>query len=177
MSSELAQTINKVPTLTGQTNYRIWALEIKSAARFATIWKTIQGTDVATSSERADIVALEAREEKAIGLITKTVSATLKIELDDLQVTETKDNVSTSRDYSAKELWDYLKTKFEKKDGVSAIIDWGSLTSTKLVDDGTLEDQLNVLQDLRSKCALNDFKYEDWQFAALILLALLPVRF
>ena len=172
MSSELAQTIGKVPTLTGQTNYRVWALEIKAAARFATIWKTIQGTDTATSSERSDIVALEAREEKAIGLITKTVSSTLKVELDDLQVTDTIDGKTTTRDYSAKELWDYLKTKFEKKDGVSAIIDWGGLTSTKLVDDGTLEDQLNTLQDLRSKCALNDFKYEDWQFAALILLAL-----
>ena len=96
MSSELAQTIGKVPTLTGQTNYRVWALEIKAAARFATIWKTIQGTDTATSSERSDIVALEAREEKAIGLITKTVSSTLKVELDDLQVTDTT---------SAKSFW------------------------------------------------------------------------
>ena len=85
MSFEFAQTIGKVPTLTGQANYREWALEIKAAARFATVWKPIKSTDKATSSERADIVTLEAREEKAIGLITKTVSATLKIELDDLR--------------------------------------------------------------------------------------------
>lgn len=173
MSSDLAQAVGKVPVLTGQANYREWALEVKAAARFATIWKTIQGTDSATSSEKADEAAFENRKEKAIGLITKTVSPTLKVELDELQkIDKDSSGNDAPRDYTAQELWKYLKDKFEKRDGVSAIIDWGKLTSTKLVDDGTLEEQLNALQDLRSKCALNDFKYEDWQFAALILLAL-----
>jgi gag-polypeptide of LTR copia-type/Zinc knuckle len=172
MSSDIIHALSKVPILSGQANYREWALEIKAAARFANVWKAIQGIDKAVSTDAAEVAALHAREEKAIGLITKSVSSSLKIELNELQKTETNGNTTITRDLNANELWDHLKTRFEKKDGVSAIIDWGRLTSTKLLDDGTLEEQLNALQDLRSRCALNDFQYEDWQFAALILLAL-----
>ena len=170
MSSDLAQAIGKVPILTGQANYREWALEIKAAARFANIWKAIQGTDQAISTDKADVATLEAREEKAIGLITHTVSSHLKADLDEYQVPSK--GSSTTKDATASEIWDYLKTRFEKKDSVSTIIDYGRLTRAKLVDDGSLKEQLNALQELRSRCSLNDFKYEDWQFATLILLAL-----
>jgi len=163
----------------GQSNYREWSIEVKATARFTGTWQAIQGTDKAVvSTDATDVAALATREEKAIGLIFRTVSSHLKLELDELRITPATASTSTSttaaapREATASELWTHLKTKFEKKDGVSAIIDYGRLTRTKLVDDGTLEEQLNALQDLRSRCALNDFKYEDWQFAALILLAL-----
>ena len=173
MSSDLTQVISKVPLLTGQANYREWALEIKAAARFSNVWKALQGTDKAISSDAADVAALDVREEKAIGLIARTVSSHLKIELDELRIPDTTSSVAgTTREANANEIWDYLKGKFEKKDGVSAIIDWGYLTRTKLVDDGTLKEQLNSLQELRSRCALNGFRYDDWQFTALLLLAL-----
>ena len=154
MSSDIIQALSKVPVLTGQANYREWALEIKAAARFANVWNAILGKDKAISTDAADVASFNAREEKAIGLITKSVSSSLKIELNKLQkaesTTSTSATTTTYRDFNANELWDHLKTKFEKKDGVSAIIDWGRLTSTKLLDDGTLEDQLNALQDLQS---------------------------
>jgi len=150
MSSDIVHALSKLPILSGQANYREWALEIKAAARFANVWKAILGTDQAVSTDPAEVAALNARQEKAIGLITKSVSSSLKIELNELQKTETTGTKTTYRDLNANELWDHLKTRFEKKDGVSAIIDWGRLTSTKLLDDGTLEEQLNALQDLRS---------------------------
>ena len=157
-------------------NFRRAASASKQPATFANVWKAILGEDAAVTTDAADVASHNAREEKAIGLTTKSVSSSLKIELNELHKTETSGTgtsaTTVTRDFNANELWDYLKAKFEKKDGVSAIIDWGRLTSTKLLDDGTLEDQLNALQDLRSRCALNDFKYEDWQFAGLILLAL-----
>jgi hypothetical protein len=170
MSSDLAQAIGKVPVLTGQSNYREWQIEVKATARLANVWKAITGTDKpVVATEAADVAAFEAREEKAIGLITRTVSSHLKLELDEYRV---KDSQNADQEANSKEMWAYLQTKFEKKDGISAIIDYGRLTRAKLVDDGTLEEQLNALQELRSRCALNDFKYADWQFAALILLAL-----
>ena len=60
--------------------------------------------------------------------------------------------------------------KFEKRDGASAIIDFGRLTRAKFADDGTIEEKLTAFQDLRSRWALNDFRFEDWQYAVLTLL-------
>ena len=170
MSNDLGSSISKVLSLMGQANYREWALEIKAIAHFVNVWKAMQGTDKAISTEAVDKAALEAREEKALSLITQTVSSHLKIELDEYRVIPPSG--TTPREATAAEMWTYLKTKFEKKDGVSAIIDWGYLTHTKLVDDGTLKEQLNSFQQLRSRCALNGFKYEDWQYATLLLLTL-----
>lgn len=172
--SDLVKAISKVPTLTGQANYREWSLEIKAAARCGMVWKTIQGTDKPVNDKDADSVAAhEGREEKAIGLLTGTVSSVLKIELDELRIpVPGANNTVTEREATAAELWKHLQTKFEKKDGVSAIIDFGHLSRATLVDDGTLEEQLNTLQELRSRCALNGFSFEDWQYAAILLLAL-----
>ena len=46
------------------------------------------------------------------------------------------------------------------------------LVKTALVDDGTLEAQLNVMEATRSRCALNKITLEDWQYATLLLLNL-----
>jgi len=39
-------------------------------------------------------------------------------------------------------------------------------------NDGNLEAQLNTLESMRSKCALNAIKLENWQYAALLLIHL-----
>ena len=168
MSSDLARAMSNVPILVGQTNYREWNLQIKSTARYSSIWKAIQGKDKAVTSDVPDVAALEAREEKAIGLITGTVSPHLKIELDEYRVPDSKG----THEPSAAELWTYLQQRFEKKDTVSAVFDYSRLAQAALVDDGTLEEQLNTLQELRSRCALNNLTFEDWQFAVTILIAL-----
>ncbi|KAF9645617.1 hypothetical protein BDM02DRAFT_3119960, partial [Thelephora ganbajun] len=173
MSSSTKPDLSSIPLLTGQSNYREWSLEVKSTAQLGGFWKAILGTNKTTSTDPSDLDKFDQREEKATGLITKTVSSTLKVELAEYQVSDstTPDN-GERKDPTAKQMWEYLQSKFEKKSGVSAIIDLGLLTHTKLVDDGTLENQLNTMQDVRSRCALNEIKFEDWQYAALILLAL-----
>ena len=143
--------------------------QICAAARFANVWKAIQGTDSAISSEKADTYAFKAREEKALGLIDRTVAPYLQTELVDARVTPTG---STACSLTAAEQWNYLKDKFEKKDSTSAIIDWGHFLDVQFVDDGTLDKQFNKFQELRSICAINGFNHEDWQIAALILLHL-----
>ena len=62
---------------------------------------------------------------------------------------------------------------YEKQDGALSLFDFTALVETKLVDNGTLEAQLNVLEATQSCCTLNKIKFEDWQYAALFLLHLL----
>lgn len=83
---------------------------------------------------------------------------------------------ATPRKSNANELWELLKTRYKKHDGISTVIDWGNLINTRLVDDGStsMEQQLAQLATHRSRVALNGFVHEDWQYAALLFLALPP---
>ena len=68
----------------------------------------------------------------AIGLIARTVSLHLKLELSEhvVNVTTTSSGttITIKREASAAELWQHLKGKFEKQDGASAMIDFGRPT-------------------------------------------------
>ena len=168
-NSEL--NLGKIPVLQSQSNYHKWSLEVKATTQLEGFWKAILGTNTTTSTDESKKDKVEQREMKAMGLMMKTVSGVLKVKLHKLQITDS--SVSSGfRDPTAKDLWEHLKLKFEKKDGVSAILDLSQLTQSKLIDGGTLKTQLNTMQDVRSQCTLNDIKFEDWQYAALILLAL-----
>ena len=92
-----------------------------------------QGSTDATEIDRVET------HEKATGLILKTISPNLRIEL--------KNDGSL---ISAQSYWDHLKKKFEKQDGVSSLLNFTALVEMKLVDDGTLEAQLNVLESIQS---------------------------
>ena len=50
----------------------------------------------------------------AVGLIIKTVSRDLKIELVELQVTDNSTSSPNFRDPTAADLWQHLKSKFEQ---------------------------------------------------------------
>ena len=163
--------LSKIPVLHGQANYCKWSLEVKATAQLGGFWKAIVGDNTTISTDTSEINRIKQCEQKALGLITKTVSDVLKMELNNLQVTDTN-VMGKLREPTAKELWDHLKGKFEKTDGVSAILDLAQLIQTKFTDDGALKTQLNTFQEVRSRCALNNIKFEDWQYAALILIAL-----
>jgi len=128
----------------GQSNYHEWSIEIKATTHFTNVWKVIQGTNKAISTDASDQATYESHEEKVIGLITRMVSSHLKIELNEYQVTDSTKMPTIKHDANANNLWGHLKIKFEKKDGVSAIINYGCLTQTKLINDGTLEEQLTL---------------------------------
>ena len=97
---------------------------------------------------------------------------TLQVELKEYQIINNQVNPPTSKDPNTKQLFDYLKLKFEKQSGVSTILDLVTLTQTKFLNDGTLETQLNSLQELCSCCTLNKTILKDWQFATFILIGL-----
>ena len=52
---------------------------------------------------------------------------------------------------------------------MSVILEWRKLITTCLVDDGTLEAQLDNLWEIRSRCSLNGIIIEDYVFAGTIL--------
>ena len=143
--------LSTIPVLHGQTNYREWSLEVKATAQLGGFWKAIVGTNTTTSTDPSEVDKIEQREQMAVGLIMKTVSRALKADLSELQITPTTSR-TTPRDPTAKELWDYLKAKFEKKEGVSAL-NLGSLTQTKL--DPQVGYDLSLLADDNSRAPLN----------------------
>jgi len=71
-------------------------------------------------------------------------------------------------------MWNYLKTKFEKKDCINAIINFGNLTRLTLSNAEPMEGQLAALGTQRTHLALNGFKLNNHVVAALILLTLPP---
>ena len=164
MSSNL--DLSRIGNLTNQSNYADWALEVEATARLGGFWKAYSGNNKTTSTtpDATETDRVETREEKAVGLLLKTVSPNLRVELKALTASQT---VPVSQQY-----WDHLKGKYEKQDGASSLLDFAALVETKLVDDGTLEAQLNALEATRSRCVLNKIKLEDWQYAALLLLHL-----
>ena len=157
--SSSAIDLSRIGTLTNQSNYADWALEVEATARLGAFWKAYSGNNKVTSAtpDATKTDRVDTREEKAIGLLLKTVSPNLRVELKALAASTATPPTPTSEIY-----WKHLKDKFEKQDGALSLLDFAALVKTELVDDGTLEAQLNVLEATRSRCALNKIKLEDW---------------
>ena len=151
--SELARVLPGIKKLSGQLNYRKWSLSVRSAAEFGDCWDAIIGEDEAISDSKEHERDLKKRERKARGLITSTVIDTLQLELDELKgdqrTTTSGTGVDTKTTVSytepkACELWNHLRVRFEKKDGVSAILDFHQFLTTRFTPDGTLGAQFNT---------------------------------
>ena len=178
--SDIAKQIERIPFLTGQANYAEWSIAVENAALLGDCWDQFTAEDLPLDESVAEKAKFRSRYNKAKGLIHSTVSTTIMTEVRALPPilvvkTEATDNtpaVTAPREQTPHEKWEFLKGKYQKKDGISAIIDWGQLVKTKFVDDGDVEKQLNDMIVLRNKCHLHKFTFKDWQFAALILLTL-----
>ena len=168
--------LDKVPSLTGQFNYYKWAPEVRDIAVRAELWGAFTGAN--TAPPGADVAQLEWIDDcemQAQGLILMTSSFHIRLELKNLKIVATAataTSTAVTRDPTAKEMWDYLESKFKKRDGLSAAFDFRRLVRATLVDDGTLEAQLDKMTELRAAAAAGDATLEDWQFAAVILTAL-----
>ena len=134
------------------------------------------GDNTTTSSEASEIDKIKQREQKAKGLILSTVSQVLKRELHGLSNTTTSGSSSKTTPATAQQMWDHLKSKFKEKTARMLFLDIEKLLRSDLVDDGTMEAQLNKLSEIRSTCAFNDFELQDCQFISIILYAL-PERY
>ena len=165
----------KIIILTSQAQYADWALDVEAIALHGAYHDTLTGENRTTSTDEEAIEKVSSKEMKMKGLILRTVSQELKRELMDLTTTETSTTtppVTTTRKLTAKEMWELLKSKFEKKVGATPLLDFKRFMRSKLVDDGTMEAQLTKLLGFRSTCALNGFKVDDWIFTTIILMSL-----
>ena len=168
--------ITKTPFLTGRLNYREWSLEVQADAMLGAFWGAFDGTDtIPTGADAAQIGRVVDREMKAQDLVLKTISRPLRKELTryrPIVTAATATVAAITRDPKAKDMWDYLESKFQKNDRVSALFDFQLLVRASFTDDGTLEAQLNEFTKLRIRAATGGFTVEDWQFAAIMLIAL-----
>ena len=96
---------------------------------------------------------------KGKGLILKTISRLLREEL--MKATTAPTGSSTTPTLlTAKHMLDHLKTKFEEKDSISALLDF-QLLQARSIDNGTLETQLNMFHELRTKVDTSGYKFKD----------------
>ena len=100
--------LSKIPVLYGQVNYCKWSLGVKATAQLGGFWKAIIGDNMTISTDTSEIYRIEQCEQKALGLITKTVSDVLKMELNVLQVTDTN-IMGNLKEPTVKEVWDHCQ--------------------------------------------------------------------
>ena len=153
--SNLAKFLQGLEKLSGQQNYHKWSLEVKSAAELCDAWEAMIGEDTAVSESTEHQRDLKKRARRAHGMITGSVSDSLLVELDELKGNEVTVTTGTGEDqvtstYFAEptvdQLWSYLKERFQKKDGTSAILDFQQMVSTRFHSDDALENQLSAIQ-------------------------------
>jgi len=178
-STDLTTIAGNTIILTGKSNYQRWTWSVEGTARMGLFWSAYDGTNTPADTTAAQQEACTQREMKALGLIMKTVDSNIALEIQSMpdatdSVLDAKNNTTTTtkRRPNTKEIWDHLKSRYQKVDPVSSLYDYRQLLRAVLIDDGTLEAQLNQLIQIRSRCALNGLKLEDHQFAAIILISL-----
>ena len=180
MDKPSSNALSTVPILQGKSNYREWALALEAVSEYNGFWPHLMtdtalsdlNTKATTAETRAEQEKIMAVELKARGAIKLTASDTIKSDIAALATIEGEGENAKTKIPTAYEIWAYLSDKYKTKDGVSALLDFKKFFRATLVDDGTLENQLNLYQELRSRCSINDMKVPDWQYASLILLAL-----
>ena len=193
-------SLSHILVLTGSTDYARWSLAIKNVAMMADIWEYLDGTETypapvdikaVTADETAAIKVWKKANSKALGLMESTCTEELQLHIDEYRVTTTTTAgvtttttvgvtttttagvTTTSADPpTATEVWSHLATKYKKKDGVTAAMDWGNLIEDQFKSDVRMEEQIASHLSRRSKIALSGFTFPDWQFALLILLCL-----
>ena len=145
--SDIAKQIEHIPFLTGQANYAEWSIAVENAALLGNCWDQFTGEDDPLNESVAEKAKFRSRYNKAKGLIHSTVSNSIMTEVRALppilvvkiEATNTTEAETTQHEQTPHEKWEFLKAKYQKKDGISAIIDWGQLVKTKFINDGDVE--------------------------------------
>ena len=121
-------------------------MEIKATTQLGKFWRafTSQNSpvdDTTTAKENA-----MNHEEATLGLIRKTVIKTIARDLNSFA--DPKDSSKTIKNGTAQQLWDYLEHQYSMKEGITLFHEFGALFRSELVDNGTLETQINKLSDM-----------------------------
>ena len=83
MSFDLTQITGNMPILTGKANFRQWSMEIEVTARLGGFWGAYAGDNNARDQSAAQLDAVAQSEMKAMGLIRKTVTPIIALEIHD----------------------------------------------------------------------------------------------
>ena len=155
MSNETSSfsSLSHIPILTGSTDYACWSLAIKNAAMMADVWEYLDSTETyptpknlkaPTDDETAAIKVWKKANSKALGLMGSTCTEELQLHIDKYCVSTTTTSTTTvSPDPpTAAEVWKHLATKYKKKDGVTAAMDWGNLIEDRFKSDVCMEEQI-----------------------------------
>ena len=170
ITTDLATIGGNITILTGRSNYQRWAWSVEGTAQFGGFWVAYGGTTVVTLTDAQK----ESNENKTLSLIMETINPNIALKIQSIpDIINTTVNPNTTHSPNAKDIWIHLKSRYQKTDSISSLYDYRQLHCTTLIDDGTLEDQLNHLIQLHSRCAMNGLKLENYQFTATILIALL----
>jgi len=189
MSDNTTTLLSKLTILTGRSNFKKWARELLATAMSGGYGSALAGDNALPESIRdsKEIAAISLRdayrqrEEKVMGIIQRSVSDSIAQELFELTVKKYKTQLGINdeeahplkdSDFTAHDHFKYLRSRYEKVDAATIIMEWRRFNHFLFVDDGTLERQFDELFELRSRCALHDLKVSDFQFAANILAAL-----
>ena len=195
-AAALSDVTSKIPILSTSKEYNDWALALKGRAMLiSNVWPILMRTKAAPTKPATDakdevVLAYETRLEKfedahlkAMGLILTTVDQNLQVLLGNLKVPGKREPEDTTPpdtkpedmfDADAADMWDFLKTRFEKKDGINAVIDLGNYTRLTLSDSEPMESQLAERATQRARLAINGYPFDDHVVASFILLALPP---
>ena len=156
MSNETSSfsSLSRIPVLTGSTDYARWSLAIKNAAMMADVWEYLDGTETCpevadenkkpTDDEKAAIKVWKKANSKALGLMGSTCTEELQLHIDKYHVSTTTTSTTTvsPNPPTAAEVWKHLATKYKKKDGVTAAMDWGNLIKDRFKLDVCMEEQI-----------------------------------
>ena len=185
-SSSSNVNLSRIPLLTGSTDYTRWALAVNAAALLADVHDVLMGEEAEPTVLKAEddgyteslkeLKAWKKANKKAIGLMLVSCSEDLQLALTEFLSTPLVNPLDENdkRSPNAHDLWKHLASKYKKKDGISAAIEWGNLISQQMVEGTPIEEQITERQTRRTRLALNKFLFPDWQFAILILLRLPP---
>ena len=176
-------SLSRIPILTRSTDYARWSLAIKNAAMMADVWEYLNSTETfpapknlkaPTNDEAAAIKVWKKANSKALGLMGSTCTEELQLHIDKYCVSTTTAGTTTvsTNPPTAAEVWKHLATKYKKKDGVTAAMDWGNLIKDWFKSNVCMEEQIASHLSWQSKIALSGFTFPNWQFALLILLCL-----
>ena len=150
----------------------------------ADVWEYLDGTETypevaaedhkPTADELAAIKVWKKANSKALGLMGSTCTEELQLHIDEYRITTTVlgEPHTSSDPPTAAKVWSHLASKYKKKDGVTAAMDWGNLIEDRFKSDIRMEEQIASHLSRRSKITLSGFTFPDWQFALLILLRL-----
>ena len=161
MSEQSSSQFIHLPVLVKAQDYSTWALAIQGQAMIENLWSIYSTRTRPTplpvthpdanelKENKAKIKEWDLANEKVIGLIWRTISQDLQMVLGKywhVITAATPTTAAVTQVPTVANLWTYLQGRFEKSDGISAIIDWGNLINTKLTDDGSssMEDQLTT---------------------------------